>query len=124
MTNDDTAADDDGTAAWSAYAKEWEALAQEWIAYAEHLAAENAELRAYTQRADAHNEVLRQQIQGHVFEKGKLKNQIATLTANNKRQADSIHAYQHRLDHLTYHDLTDDAKREVMREAIRRLKSR
>jgi hypothetical protein len=40
-----------------------------------------------------------------------LKTEIATLTANNERQAGSIHAFQHRFEHLTFDDLPPPEQR-------------
>jgi hypothetical protein len=80
-------------------AEDWEAVAQGWIEYGEH----QASYAAY----------LELQIQGHLDEIEELKDQNRKVTADNKRQAESIHAYRHRIDHLTFTDLPPDEQHGV-----------
>ncbi len=91
-------------------AEDWEAVARGWIEYGEH----QASYAAY----------LELQIQGHLDEIEELKDQNGKLTADNKRQAESLHAYRqspppegssgrHRIDHLTFTDLPQDEQHRV-----------
>jgi hypothetical protein len=91
-------------------AEDWEAVAQLWIEYGEH----QASYAAY----------LELQIQGHLDEIEELKDQNGKLTADNKRQAESLQAYRqsplpegssgrHRIDHLTFTDLPQDEQHRV-----------
>ena len=94
----------------TATAEDWEAVAQLWIEYGEH----QASYAAY----------LELQIQGHLDEIEELKDQNCKLTADNKRQAERLHAYResplpedtsgrHRIDHLTFTDLPQDEQHRV-----------